>query len=426
MDKDELIKILSEWNYWDKELEKFVERAKYGKKIKDLRKTGEIIALTGVRRSGKSTLLKQEILSLMEEYDKKQILYVNLEEPKFSRYLSTDFLELIFQTYREKINPENKIFLFLDEIQNVPEWEKWVRKLYELKKANIYITGSSSKLLGKELGTVLSGRAIVVNIYPLSFQEFLDFKGIKIKNKEDINKNETIIKNLYDEYSIYGGFPKVVLIKENKKEELLNYFQSILLRDVLSRHNLKNFLKIEQIVSYILSNISKFYSANQIKNTLKISMESVLNYISYLKEAFFIFELHKFSSSIKEQLSSKKKIYCIDPGIYNVAGFKTSDNKGIILENIVFLKLIDKKIYYGYGKNECDFLVKKGNKIVEAIQVCHFLNDKNKKREIDGLFEAMETHNLKTGLILTYNQEHEIIHSNKKIKIIPIWKWLLD
>ena len=229
LEKNKIIEVLEEWNYWTKDIPDFILREDYKKKIGSYEKSGEIIVLTGVRRSGKSTLLKQEISRLIEKYDKKQILYINLEDPRFSPFLSTDLLDSIFQAYKEKINPNKEIFLFLDEIQNIPNWEKWVRTKHELNQATIYLTGSSSKLLGKEFGTVLAGRYFQVNVFPLSFKEFLFFNGIKIRSSLDFLNKKTKIKHLLDLYLEYGGFPKIHFLSENeKREELQLYFQGIL------------------------------------------------------------------------------------------------------------------------------------------------------------------------------------------------------
>lgn len=428
LEKHEIIEVLEEWNYWTRSLPDFVLREDYMAKMQRYEKSGEIIVLTGVRRSGKTTLLKQEIGRLIKKYDKKQMLFVNFEDPRFSPFLNTDLLEAIFQTYKEKINPGKKIFLFLDEIQNIPEWEKWVRTKHELNQANIYVTGSSSKLLSKEFGTLLAGRYLQINVFPLSFKEFLLFNDIKLESDLDILSKKTKIKHILDQYIEYGGFPKISLLPEDtKREELQLYFEGILLRDIVSRYKLKNFLKLEQVTYYLLSNIAKFYSVNSIKNSVNVSYEVVLNYISYLREALFFYKLNKFDYSLKKQIFSKNKIYCIDSGLINAVGFKFSEQSGRLIENLVFveLKRRNKELYYFSEKKECDFVIKKGLRIVEAIQVCYKLNKDNEKREIKGLTEAMNKFKLKQGLILTYDQEDELRVDNKKIIIKPLWKWLL-
>nr|WP_256366064.1 AAA family ATPase [Methanogenium sp. MK-MG] len=183
------------------------------------------MVLTGIRRSGKSTLLKLEMKSLAERVEKEQLLYINFEDPRFSDNLNTRTLDMIFETYRENINPEGEVYLFLDEVQNVDGWEKWVRTAYELRKAKIYVTGSSSKLLSGEIATTISGRYLRLDVYPLTFHEFLVFHHMECKNISDYSAHRTAINRFFTEYLRYGGFPRVVSVDEDlKKEELLSYF----------------------------------------------------------------------------------------------------------------------------------------------------------------------------------------------------------
>ena len=173
-----ITEILNDWNYWHRDFEEYVQRIDYLNKIKRFRRSGEIIVLTGIRRSGKSTLLKLEMQDLAQTVEKKELLYINFEDPRFPDNLNTQTLDMIFETYRENINPEGEVYLFLDEVQNVSGWEKWVRSAYELKKARIYVTGSSSKLLSGEIATSISGRYLQLDVYPLTFSEYLTFQKI--------------------------------------------------------------------------------------------------------------------------------------------------------------------------------------------------------------------------------------------------------
>ncbi len=414
MDQDEILQIIRDWS----KIISFIPREGYKNKIKQIRTTKEVIVLTGVRRSGKSTLLRQEIESLKKENDSTQILFLNFEDSRLSSNLNTKTLEEIFQVFKKEIYSKGEIFLFLDEIQNVFEWEKWVRTKHELQEANIYLTGSSSKLLSKELATVLTGRNININVYPLSFKEYLEFK----------KDSKFTVKELFDLYLEEGGFPKIAILENNHKEELQNYFQNIILRDIVARYNLKNGYNIQQVALYLVNNSAKLYSANKIRHSLKISLETSLNYIQYLKEVMLFFDLKKYGDSLKIQEISQKKIYCVDTGIINANGFRISKDKGRLLENMVFIELKrqNKEIFYHKDKKECDFLIKEGLKIVKAIQVCYDLNEDNKKREFDGLLEAMNKYKLKEGLLLTYDQEETIEIDGKKIIIKPVWKWLIE
>ena len=414
MDEETALEII---RYWNQKIS-FKPREDYCKKIKLLRKNKEIIALIGVRRSGKSTLLRQEIEDLRKENDSTQMIFLNFEDPRISNELTTQTLEMLFQTYKKHYYKGGQIYIFLDEIQNIIGWEKWVRTKQEVEGINIYVTGSSSKLLSQELATVLTGRSVTLQILPLSFKEFKEFRTTGKPLTE---------KQLFKLFLEEGGFPKVALIeKEAKIKELQQYFESILLKDVVARYNLKNSYNLQQVALFLVSNSTKLYSANKIKNMLKISLETALNYVQYLKEAQLFFELKKYDSSLKTQENSQKKIYCVDTGILHATAFKISKDKGRILENAVFIELKrqELEIYYHRDKNECDFVIKERERITQAVQVCYELNKENKDREIKGLKEAMEQHQLNEGLLLTNNQEETIKLGTKKIIVKPVWKWL--
>jgi uncharacterized protein len=429
--EDEILLILNEWNYWDKDFEDFSFRTLYDQKFRNIRDSGEIIVLTGIRRGGKSTLLKQEMKLLSNKYSKKQFLYVNFEDSRFIGELDSKLLERIFEVYKKHINSEKETILFFDEIQNVENWEKYIRTIYELRKAKIYITGSSSKMLSRELATSIAGRYIEIKVYPLTFSEYLHFKKIIIKSKIDIINQRINIKKQFDNYLLYGGFPRIALSNNLLfiKEELNNYFTTILIKDVVSRYNLKKPDNLKKTAHFIISNDTNLMNLNSIKKYLDISYESVGNFIGYFKEIFLLHELKSFSYSLKKQYKSNSKYYTIDTGLINTNSFKFSDNKGSLLENITLNQLIKNvsEVYYFIdAKSECDFVVKNGNKINLVIQVCYYLNKENKKREINGLMNAMKYFKLNTGIILTYDQEEKIIIDKKIIKVIPIWKWLLE
>lgn len=427
--EEEILEVLNEWNYWERDFENFVERERYMEKIKRARNSGEIIVFTGIRRSGKSTLMKQEMKKLSKNYKKKQFLYVNFEDSRFVGNLNTNLLQKIVDVYRKEINLDEEMFLFFDEIQEVEGWEKFVRTFYDLKKAKIYLTGSSSKMLSAELSTSIAGRFIEIKIFPLTFKEFLKFKNIDFSSKTKILGQKTKIKKFFDEFVRFGGFPRVVLSeKEVKKDILMNYIDTILMKDILGRYNLKNSDVLKKVTHIISTNDTKLTNINSLAKTLGIRYETCANYISYLKETYFLYELKNFNFSIQKQIKSNSKFYNIDTGIINSTSFRFKEERGGLLENIVLNYLVRNlnEVYYFNKKNECDFVAKKGKKINELIQVCYNINKDNRKREINGLLEAMEEFKLKKGIILTYDQEEEIKIENKKIRVIPAWKWMLS
>lgn len=288
------------------------------------------------------------------------------------------------------------------------------------------MTGSNASLLSKELGTKLNGRYKSFEVYPFSFTEYLSFRKIDYE-QEWLYATEKKVKliKLFEEYFLSGGFPEY--LKNNDKEYIRTIFENILYRDIIARYSIKRQKIIKELVSMLATNVSSLFTYNSLKKSLGLSNSiTVKEYISYLSNSYLFFELPKFDFSIKRQLSLPKKIYLIDAA-FNQLGLNFSMNKGRILENVVFIELkrANKEVYYYSNEGECDFVVKEGANISEAIQVCYILKEDNRDREIEGLLEAMDKFKLKKALILTHEQEEEIKIKNKKIKVLPVWKWMI-
>lgn len=416
------------WNFWKADREAGISREGYLDRFSRLARTEQVVAITGVRRSGKSTLIKQFIKKqIAMGEDRTSFLYVNFDEPKFAGLLSLEFLQQVYDAYLEIIQPETKPYIFLDEVQNVPEWERFVRGLHEKNEAHVFVSGSTAKLLGPELGTLLTGRWVESRTYPLDFREFLQFNQIKVESKLDILSQKVKIKQLLRQYLEFGGFPLVALKKEERDEILRRYLDDIVERDIMTRHKIRKQEKLRALVKYYLTNFASHTSYRQIAKFLGLSLDTVERFSSYMKEACFMFFVPKFSYSLKEQEVNPKIAYCIDPGLINVAGFRSSDNIGKLYENTVFLSLIKggKEIYYYKNKGECDFLTKEGPKVTRAIQVSYQIKE-NKEREQEGLLEAMDAFKLREGLIITDDMEGEEIVRGRKIIYRPLWKWLLE
>ena len=379
-------------------------------------KDNRVMILTGIRRSGKSTLLKQ----IMQ--NKKNYCYVNFEDERFIDFKTQDFEilnEVLIEIY------DNPRIYFFDEIQNIEKFEVFVRRLQDQGK-KVVITGSNASLLSKELGTRLTGRYKSFEIYPFSFNEYLSFKKIEF-DKEWLYATEKKVKliKLFEDYFHDGGFPEY--IKNKDKDYIRTIFDNILYRDIIARYSIKKQRVIRELVNVLATNISSLFTYNSLKKSLGLANSiTVKEYISYLNNSYLFFELQKFDFSVKRQLNSPKKIYLID-SVFNQLGLNFSMNSGKILENIVFIELKrkNKEIYYHSDKNECDFVVKEGAKVREAVQVCYALNDSNKERELNGLIEAMDKFKLKEAVILTHEQEEELKVKGKKIKVLPVWKWLI-
>jgi hypothetical protein len=414
--------------------------------------SNKIITLIGPRRAGKTYILYQ----LMEKIKNKNklsindFILINFEDERLD--FKKEELNLIIQAYKE-LFPEkdlSKVYFFFDEIQEVEGWEKFVRRIYDTISKNIYITGSSSKLLSKEIATSLRGRTLTYEIFPLSFKEYLNFKEIKVNNLYS-TKNKAIIFNNFESYLFDGGFPEIINYKNIEKIKILQtYLDVMIFRDLIERYKITNTNIIKLFVKKGISNIAKEFSINKLYNelksmNLKISREKLYTYSSNLEDIYLLLFLNKFDKSLIKQEKSFKKIYAVDTGIANANSFKFSEDKGRLLENLVFIELKrrGKEIFYHKNKKECDFVIKKGLDIVEAIQVTQSLSDfDTRKRELQGIVDALKTYNLKEGLILTEDEEFEVIVDEKGkemrderreigdgrfvIKVKPIWKWLLE
>lgn len=378
-------------------------------------KTEQIIVISGIRRSGKSTLLKQ-----FSEYC-QNYYYLNFDDERLIDFSVSDFqnLMVVFQ----KQYPSKTIFL--DEIQNVQKWERFARRIFE-EGYKIFITGSNAKLLNSELATHLTGRYYKIELYPFSFKEFLRFNKVNY-NQITSKKEAEILKN-FGSYLENGGFPEYVKTKNH--ESLKQIFEDIVHRDILTRFKIREVKNFKLLVNYLFSNFTAETNYNSLKNLLDFkSATTVKNYIEFMQGSYLVFELFKYDYSLKKQYVSNKKNYIIDNGVRNAVAFSFSKDSGKLLENLTFLELKRRReeIFYYKGKKECDFLIRRGFQIKEVIQVSQTLsNPETEEREIAGLLEAMEKFKLKKGLIITESEEGERIIKHKKIKIVPAWKWLLE
>lgn len=435
MDKSEIIEILNEWNYWNKELPQTQMRTFYDKRISTLLGYDEVLVIKGIRRSGKSTLMLNCIKNLlMSGVDIKNVLFINLEDPRFINSLSTDLLQDIKDVYLEYLNPDETPYIFLDEIQNIPNWEKWVNKEYELKLSHITISGSNSSMLSSEIASSLSGRYLQIDVYPLSFEEYLHFKDINVKNKLDLVEKKIELNREFEAYIQHGGFPKVLDYEvADKRDLLITYKDSILLKDIVARYNLKEFKTLEEIAAFLLANSGISQSVNKLKNNFHISYDMANAYLEYLIKAYMLFEIPKFDYSLKKQNANDKKYYSVDLGLSNIMRVPNLQTRGDDLETVVFLELLRRgyKVYYYKTTNglECDFIVEKENLITQLIQVTSSLKDeKTKKRELRSFSKTIEELQLKEieSFVIHENTTKTIIYDNLTIKTINIKEWLIN
>ncbi len=384
--------------------------------LSKLLKTRQIVIISGIRRCGKSTLLQ-----LINKELKKDFLYFNFDDERVVNFSSDDFNSL-FELFLES-NPKDFVFYF-DEIQVIPGWEKFLNRMYE-QGIKIFVTGSNAKLLSSEIATALTGRNIVVYLSPFSFKEFLRFRNIP----SDFSSTSKLasIKRAFKSYFLLGGFPLVV--QENDSFLIKQYYSDIFYRDIVSRYSLQNVEELKILATYLINAVGRDISYSKMGEVAGISSKSLVKkYLGYFLNSFLFIEVRKFNYSYKKQILNSRKFYSSDIGFLKEVGFKFSENNGSTLENLVLidLKSRDNEVFYHREKKECDFVIKKGLKIVRAIQVCYSLNEENEKREVSGLVEACKSYKLKRGLLLTYDQEREFVVDGVKIVVKPVWKWLLE
>ena len=377
-------------------------------------KTEQITIISGIRRSGKSTLLAQ----FAKHYPK--YYFVNFDDERLADFVVNDFQPLMLllqKKYQSQV-------IFLDEIQNIDGWEKFVRRLHD-ENYKIFVTGSNAKLLSSELATRLTGRYVKIELQPFSFKEYLQLKGVAYEKKLSAVKAQ--IFKYFDIYLKSGGFPE--FLKSNDEEILKRVYEDILYKDLLIRFKIKEIKAFKQLAAFLFANFTKEISYRSLKNTLGFkSATSVKNYVEFMQESFLIFELYKYDSSLKKQFVSDKKVYVIDNGLRNAVSFYFSQDAGRLLENLVFLELRrrNKDLFYYKGKKESDFIIREKSKIVQVLQVSRDLQaGVNEERELAGLRGAMKEFKLKEGTIITQHQEEILKIDGLIINIIPAWKWLL-
>ncbi len=398
------------------------------RKLKIDIKSDFAVSIIGPRRAGKTYFMHQLRRGLDD------VMYLNFED---SRIRDTKYSELrdIIRIYIELFGRTPR-YLFLDEIQVMDGWEIILRELHELKKYKVVITGSSSRLLSKEIATQMRGRTLSYWLLPFDFSEFLTSKGHKTK-KAVTKDEEARVRNVLKEYLEYGGFPDISF-SSDKIRILREYADLILYRDFIERHNIKNPALARFILEYMLQNFSNEITANSIYKKaksieLKTAKDTVYDYLDRLEDTAFFFFLERYSARAHMRKAFPKKVYLCDTGLTKIVRF--SGDYGKLMENTVFLELMREtnenpliNIYYykGSQNHEVDFLLKEGNKITRLIQVCYDLDDSGtKRRELRSLVKASKELKCSSLLVVTWDYEGEEEFKGKKIKFVPLWKWLL-
>ncbi len=391
--KDTIIEVMAN------QLKVFYNEKPIERQIELPSKTNRVLVISGIRRCGKSTLVKQKYL------DENNALYINFEDPRLVGFDLNDFNRL-----ESILSEQDKRWLLLDEVQVIDKWELYVRSAHE-RKINVVITGSNASLLSKELGTKLTGRYQQKELFPFNYNEFLRFK-----------KKEASLDS-YSEYFELGGFPE--FLEESDPDYHRTLLRDIIIRDIAVRRNLQNENQLLRLAVHLLTNIGKEFSYNKLSKMLEIkSVRTVIDYCDYLAESYLVDLIPMFSWSASKQIANAKKVYAVDAAFAVSNSLSFSKDLGRRLENMVYNKLRtsgNKVFYYRDNELECDFVVV-NDEVKSVIQVCWDINIDNIDRELKGLKSAKEVTGAREGLVITFNQADNI----DGIELIPAWKWMLD
>ena len=399
----------------------------------------KVITLYGPRRSGKTYLFYQTMRELEKAgVPAKKMLYINFEDERILPFSKDDWeilLEAFFELYPENVG--QKSYLFLDEAQEAPYWDKFVRRMSEKNEFRIFLTGSSSKLLSKEIATSLRGRTISFFLTPYSFREALSARGLKTQANFEHSGQRHLIKKEFSSYLKFGGFPETIEEEDPIKIRILQeYFELVFYRDIVERHKVRNYALMKELMRYLVNNFASLFSIMGYYNLLKSSgqktgKDTLCEYVSWLEDVNFVKFVQFYDYSIKRRAVNPKKIYCIDTGLITAVAPQFSENKGRYLENAVYLELLrrGKEVFYwkdGAGR-EVDFLVAQRGKPKQLIQATVSIEDnKVKERELAPLLSAAERFKIDDCLILTGDQRAELSAGRLKIKVRPVWSWLLE
>jgi predicted AAA+ superfamily ATPase len=376
-----------------------------------------VLVVTGMRRTGKSTLV-QQLISKVNSF-----CYFNFEDEKLLDFTIEHFGQLE-EVLTEVYGPSN--YWFFDEIQNIGSFEIAVRRMQDNGK-KIILTGSNSSMLSMEFGSKLTGRYKQIELFPFSFIEYLRFLNVSFEEKDfHLPESRVRMKGHFMAWMEEGGLPEY--LQFNDREYVKTLFNNILYRDIIVRHGIRLHREFRELVQLLATNLSLPVTFSSLQRSIGLSnSDTVKEYMGYLSDAYVFYELYQFHESIKKQLHNPRKVYINDPAFHNLIGFSNSQNLGRKLENAVFMALRRTIFrFFSYnGKGECDFILFDQNNEAQAIQVCYTLLQENENREISGLIEAMNYFGLKKGTIITLDQEDIQIKEDKSISIIPAWKWLL-
>jgi len=424
-----MLSILTQWNRWGNAALNSGYPRETTEKILPFIDTPEIVTLTGLRRAGKTTILYQLMDHMADQgIPTEAMLHMNFEEPGLAPKLKLELLDELYQCYRNEVYPKGKAWLFFDEIQNIPEWERWVRARNESEDIKIFITGSSANLISRELATLLTGRHVNFHISPLSLAEFLYFKQIKLPKKILAVNPPAEIQNALNGYLRWGGLPEIVLSQDEERKKILlkQYFDDILFKDVAMRHQIREVSILRNIAVHLLTQTASLISATRIANLFQISLEMSRSYSAFLQESFLVDFLPFYSMKTSERNRNPQKVHACDLGIRQIVSIAETPDYGRMVETVVYQhlqRILGGDIFYWKGKQEIDFVIRQGNTITALLQVAYDNLDEPK-------ILARECNALEDGKTRFPKAETTLVTAKmpktKNEIMTPLWVFLLS
>ena len=390
-------------------------------------KPRKVITFAGCRRTGKTYLMFQLINELSRRIPKEEIFYINFEDERLEKKIET--LTELIPTIEELFGKKERLYLFLDEVQNVPGWDSWVRRIHDSRReVRLFLSGSSSKLSSREIPTSLRGRALTFEVFPLSFPEFLRFKNFEVPERVEFSGRKAELLNFLREYLIYGGFPEVVLAEDKRIKGMIirDYFNTIIALDVVERYKVRNPEELRAFIRLLLN--SEYFSLSRAEKTMRslgysVSKATLANYLRYLNECYFALPVEVFSPKVKLKIQHPKKIYFVDTAFLTFLSVKFSENIGRLMENAVFIELLrrGKEVNYALGENwEVDFVLPEEETL---IQVSYDVSSpRTMERELKALRKAKRFFGWENAKLITWDVEKKV----DGIEVVPLWRFLLD
>lgn len=397
--------------------------------------SGQIVSVIGCRRAGKTTLLRQLIRKILSRGVKvEQVVFINFEDERIPRDKASFEQLLIAHAELFPGLDSAECWYFFDEIQEMPEWEKFVRRLHETRSKNIFLSGSNAKFLSREIATILRGRTISFDIYPFSFREYLIHKKINPEKRYSA-RDKAVIRSNFKEYLLRGGYPETINQAPSIRQKIFrSYLDVMIYRDIIERYNVKNHEALKAFIKKGMANIAREASVHKTYLELKsagfeISKDLLYKLSEWCEEIFLLFRLTQYHESVNKEISSAKKIYCVDNGMVTSTSFRSESETGRLLENCIFMELKRRgnEFYYNKVPKECDFIILENEEIKSTIQVTTTLQDPStKQRELEGIIQTLrKTKHVEKAIIITLDEEDTIKYGGMTIEVIPAINWLL-